>query len=363
MGFVVTEEMAREFGKAMIAAYKRQGTNLQEDRQMVMQEFIDRHNLAPASAVEEVELTHSEWLRLWTTVGRADEGKLAQAGKSYLASLGLRIVRDAKPAASFIRRAQPLNLPDDDGFCSVGGLAVDLGLYKSSDAKPVPAFDFLAHLRRQREWSERTFGPAKRTSGVVEHIRKELREIEAAPDDLEEWIDVVILALDGAWRHGGSPEQIIDKLAEKQAKNESRTWPDWRTMPEGKAIEHDRSGESKPVPADNAAKRDAKDATIAELTKRIDALELGYRDAKATNAEIQDDVDRLDAATGELLEWCKRLSREKAPAESRNPEPKAVAAERTFTEAEVRAAMRLLKSDVAIRHIFDKLGIDMEATK
>ena len=63
----------------------------------------------------------------------------------------------------------------------------------------------------------------------------------------------------------------------------------------------------------------------------------------------------LDAATGELLEWCKRLSREKVSAESRNPEPETVAAERTFTEAEVRAAMRLLKSDVAIRHIFDKL--------
>jgi hypothetical protein len=29
--------------------------------------------------------------------------------------------------------------------------------------------------------------------------------------------------------------------AAKQAKNESRTWPDWRTMSEDGAIEHDRA--------------------------------------------------------------------------------------------------------------------------
>ena len=249
MGFVVTEEMVAE-------QFQNRGRIIYGDtksRLELLQYFVDRHNLAPASAVEEVELTPEQGRNLYEACYWIDGDKKAFTIQNWLAENGLRIVRDAKPVMPFSRKTPPLNLPDDDGFCSVGGLAVDLGLYKSSDAKPVPA--------------------------------------------------------------------------------------------------------------DDAAKRDAKDATIAELMKRVDALELGYRDAKATNAEIQDDVDRLDAATGELLEWCKRLSREKAPAESRNPEPKAVAAERTFTEAEVRAAMRLLKSDVAIRHIFDKLGIDMEATK
>ncbi|WP_368735417.1 dATP/dGTP pyrophosphohydrolase domain-containing protein, partial [Metapseudomonas otitidis] len=56
-------------------------------------------------------------------------------------------------------------------------------------------FDFAAHLQRQREFSERTFGPGSRAKGVVDHIRKELKEIEASPGDLSEWIDVVILAL------------------------------------------------------------------------------------------------------------------------------------------------------------------------
>ena len=101
-------------------------------------------------------------------------------------------------------------------------------------------FNFYRHLHRQREWSLKTFGPGDRAKGVVDHIRKELAEIEADPGDLKEWIDVVILALDGAWRSGAWPDQIIAALQAKQTKNESRQWPDWRTMPADKAIEHVR---------------------------------------------------------------------------------------------------------------------------
>lgn len=87
-------------------------------------------------------------------------------------------------------------------------------------------FNFYNHLKRQRCWSEATFGPGTRHNGVVDHIRKELLEIEA----VMEWIDVAILALDGAWRSGATPEQIIMALVGKQIKNEGRTWPDWKTM-------------------------------------------------------------------------------------------------------------------------------------
>jgi hypothetical protein len=52
---------------------------------------------------------------------------------------------------------------------------------------------------------------------------------------------VVILALDGAWRSGASPDQIIAALVAKQAKNESRTWPDWRSAAPDQAIEHVRT--------------------------------------------------------------------------------------------------------------------------
>ena len=100
-------------------------------------------------------------------------------------------------------------------------------------------FDFEAHLKKQSEWSAKTFGPGDGYApGCIDHIRKELLEIEANPTDIEEWIDVVILALDGAWRVGYSPQEIINALVAKQAKNERRKWPDWRTAEPGKAIEH-----------------------------------------------------------------------------------------------------------------------------
>jgi hypothetical protein len=99
----------------------------------------------------------------------------------------------------------------------------------------------VVHLARQREWSRQTFGPGDRAKGVVDHIRKELAEIEADPTDLGEWVDVVILALDGAWRSGHEPHEIIGAIKAKQARNEARVWPDWRTAPANKAIEHDRS--------------------------------------------------------------------------------------------------------------------------
>ncbi len=100
--------------------------------------------------------------------------------------------------------------------------------------------DLVAHLRRQRAFSLQAFGPGARTAGVCDHIRKELCEIEAAPRDLEEWVDVVLLALDGAWRSGATPEEIAAAIEAKQLKNEGRAWPDWRTQPADRAIEHIR---------------------------------------------------------------------------------------------------------------------------
>jgi hypothetical protein len=101
----------------------------------------------------------------------------------------------------------------------------------------------VAHLERQREWSSRTFGPGRRTQGVIDHIRKELAEIEDDPTDLYEWVDVLILAFDGAWRAGHESHEIIDAIKQKQLRNELRTWPDWRNASEDEAIEHVRGGQ------------------------------------------------------------------------------------------------------------------------
>lgn len=115
-------------------------------------------------------------------------------------------------------------------------LAAAAGWPRSFNAEGT--FDLAEHLRRQRLWSDKTFGPGPRTAGVLDHIRKELAEIEETPSDLEEWVDVLILAFDGATRIGHSPEDVIAALLAKQQKNEARQWPDWRSQPLDKAITH-----------------------------------------------------------------------------------------------------------------------------
>jgi hypothetical protein len=112
-------------------------------------------------------------------------------------------------------------------------------------AKISPApFDIIEHMKRQAAFSQKNFGPGLRTKGVVDHIRKELAEIEKEPRDLSEWIDVIILGFDGALRlaqEEGIPfEQVVSAWRAKQAKNETRKWPDWRTADPEKAIEHIR---------------------------------------------------------------------------------------------------------------------------
>jgi len=72
------------------------------------------------------------------------------------------------------------------------------------------------YLELQIDWSNRVFGSGPRTIGIIKHIEKELQEIQASPQDLSEWIDVVILALDGYWRAGGTPETIERDLWMKQ---------------------------------------------------------------------------------------------------------------------------------------------------
>jgi hypothetical protein len=114
-----------------------------------------------------------------------------------------------------------------------------------ADAKEV--FDLVAHLHRQRDFSLKTFGPGLRTEGVVDHIKKELKEIQADPTDHEEWIDVIILGFDGLLRTGIDPVEAVAEIVAKQTKNEGRDWPDWRKADPNKAIEHDRSKDAPAV--------------------------------------------------------------------------------------------------------------------
>jgi hypothetical protein len=81
------------------------------------------------------------------------------------------------------------------------------------------------YLARQMSFSLATFGPGRRTIGVTRHIEKECEEIRAKPEDVEEWIDIIILGMDGYWRAGGTPETLMIDLERKATKNRGRKWP------------------------------------------------------------------------------------------------------------------------------------------
>lgn len=94
---------------------------------------------------------------------------------------------------------------------------------------------------RYGRWSIETFGPGERVTAVLDHISREIEEVRKAPHDIEEWADLIILAMDGAMRQGASAQQIFTTIKTKHAKNMRRVWPDWRTADPDKAIEHVRS--------------------------------------------------------------------------------------------------------------------------
>jgi len=101
------------------------------------------------------------------------------------------------------------------------------------------SFDLSYFHNEKAKWSLETFGPGDRYSGVVSHIREELKEIEEDPSSLEEWVDVILLAMDGAWRSAGADgDKLVKCLVAKQNRNQNRTWPDWRTLKTGEVSKH-----------------------------------------------------------------------------------------------------------------------------
>ena len=103
--------------------------------------------------------------------------------------------------------------------------------------------DFESFVERHRRWSFDTFGSGRQTLGLTRHIETELAEIRANPEDLSEWIDVIMLALDGYLRHGGAAENLMHDLRAKQDINFARSWP--AATDEDTPAEHDRSGENR----------------------------------------------------------------------------------------------------------------------
>ena len=169
-------------------------------------------------------------------------------------------------------------------------------------------FDLKQHLMRQMAFSHATFGPGKRTSGVVDHIRKELTEVQNADNYTRplEWSDVVILALDGLTRDLSfstpvgmdltqpatfastkrrDPNEVADEAIQiilaKHRKNEARDWPDWRQSDPSRAIEHKRTQE------DTSAVRAAAQALIADVKERHPGEDLHCPHMRALDEALQ----------------------------------------------------------------------------
>lgn len=75
-------------------------------------------------------------------------------------------------------------------------------------------------------WSDATFGDAtvRNEMGALHHLKMEIDELIANPDDTSEWADCMLLLLDAARRKGHSPDQLFDFCYEKLQVNKKRTW-------------------------------------------------------------------------------------------------------------------------------------------
>ena len=134
--------------------------------------------------------------------------------------------------------------------------------------------EFQAYLARQSAVGREKFGPGERRNGVREHILQEFDEIDKAETQQEvamEWVDVVILAMDGLLRatremlretmtelgegpnvdkagqlvaFSGEPTNdcvagvTLSLITAKQAKNELRDFGDYRAVSEDDLMNH-----------------------------------------------------------------------------------------------------------------------------
>ena len=184
-----------------------------------------------------LDATETPWA-VWDGYGPDGNGDMRVARIGHLSGSGIRADPDS---ADIYGRREAFELLAS----AVNALPalLDAAAERDALAAKLDAAIDVAHLDRQQAWSAETFGPAEVRGhrGVLDHIRKELVEIEAEPGDVTEWADLIILAFDGAWRSGHSPADTIAAIKAKQERNEARTWPDWRTADPNKAIEHIRA--------------------------------------------------------------------------------------------------------------------------
>ena len=77
--------------------------------------------------------------------------------------------------------------------------------------------------------------PNQTLAAKLEHLRREVVELQASPTDLSEWADVLILFLGSANKAGLAATELIAIAHEKMAINEKRQWP---STPDAAGVYH-----------------------------------------------------------------------------------------------------------------------------
>lgn len=86
-------------------------------------------------------------------------------------------------------------------------------------------------------WSQKTFGSDKvrGSTGPLKHLAKEINEVLAKPDDLEEYADLLFLVFDATRRAGFTYKLLVEAARDKLEINKKRKWP---TPTSDEPVEH-----------------------------------------------------------------------------------------------------------------------------
>lgn len=71
-------------------------------------------------------------------------------------------------------------------------------------------------LNKQRRWSFENHGNDEKTVAVLQTIYGEVVSTNGQPKDVNLWIRIIVLALEGALRQGFTPHEICEALEKKQ---------------------------------------------------------------------------------------------------------------------------------------------------
>lgn len=107
-----------------------------------------------------------------------------------------------------------------------------------ANVEDVMSLDVL--LMVKREWSLSVFGPDYTYGELLAHIRKEVAEVAANPNDTTEWIDIILLAMDGYWRANDRTSRAQNLMRDLAAKVEENKYRQWERSAPGEPMEHKR---------------------------------------------------------------------------------------------------------------------------